>query len=157
MDVNVGDPVTPAPQRIAYPALLGEPFELIGYPIDTVLAEKLVTMIALGEVNTRERDFADVLLLTDTHAVDASRLAQAITATTAHRQTTLQPVREATAGLGARRQADWQRYLTRAGLADKLPGDYATAILRIAAFADPILTGSVTAGRWHHTDGRWKT
>jgi hypothetical protein len=59
VDVNVGDPVTPAPQRIAYPALLGEPFELIGYPIDTVLAEKLVTVTALGEVNTRERDFAD--------------------------------------------------------------------------------------------------
>lgn len=53
VDVNVGDPVTPAPQRIAYPALLDEPFELVGYPIETVLAEKLVTMIALGEVNTR--------------------------------------------------------------------------------------------------------
>ena len=52
---------------------------------------------------------------------------------------------------------DWQRYLTRAGLADKLPGDYATAIERIAAFADPILTRSVTSGRWHHTDSRWKT
>lgn len=123
VDVNVGDPVTPAPQRITYPALLDEPFELIGYPIETVLAEKLVTMVALGEVTTRERDFADVLLLTETHAVDAAPLSQAITATAAHRQTTLRPVGEATGGLGARRQADWQRYLTRAGLADKLPGD----------------------------------
>ena len=101
VDVNVGDPVTPAPQRIAYPALLGEPFELIGYPIETVLAEKLVTMVALGEVTTRERDFADVLLLTDTHAIDAARLSQAITATAAHRQTTLRPLREATGDLGA--------------------------------------------------------
>lgn len=56
-----------------------------------------------------------------------------------------------------RRQADWQRYLTRAGLTEKLPGDYATAIERIAAFADPILTGSVASGRWSHTDGRWMT
>jgi len=157
VDVNVGDPVTPAPQRIAYPALLGEPFELVGYPIETVLAEKLVTMVALGEVNTRERDFADVLLLTDTHAIDGSRLSQAITATAAHRGTTLRPVGEATGGLGARRQADWQRYLTRAGLADNLPSDYPTAIERIAAFADPILTGSVASGRWSHADGRWKT
>ena len=156
VDVNVGDPVTPAPQRIAYPALLGEPFELVGYPIETVLAEKLVTMVALGEVNTRERDFADVLLLAGTHAVDAARLSEAITATAAHRETTLRPVREATGGLGARRQADWQRYLTRAGLADKLPRDYATAIERIAAFADPILAGSVASGRWSHTDARWK-
>lgn len=45
VDVNVGDPVTPAPQRIDYPTLVGEPFDLIGYPIETVLAEKLVTML----------------------------------------------------------------------------------------------------------------
>jgi hypothetical protein len=156
VDVNVGDPVTPAPQRITYPALLDEPFALIGYPIETVLAEKLVTMVVLGEVTTRERDFADVLLLTDTHPVDAAPLSQAITATAAYRQATLRPVREATGGLGARRQADWQRYLARAGVADKLPGDYATAIERIAAFADPILTGSVTSGRWSHAEGGWK-
>ena len=56
-----------------------------------MLAEKLVTMVALGEVTTRERDFADVLLLTETHAVDAAPLSQAITATAAHRQTTLSP------------------------------------------------------------------
>lgn len=156
VDVNVGDPVTPSPQRIAYPALLDQPFELLGYPIETVLAEKLVTMVALGEVNTRERDFADVLLLTDTHTVDAARLWPAITATAAHRETTLRPVREATAGLGTRRQADWQRYLTRAALADNLPSDYQTAIERIAAFADPILTRSVASGRWSHAEGRWQ-
>jgi predicted nucleotidyltransferase component of viral defense system len=157
VDVNVGDPVTPAPQRLIYPALLDEPFELIGYPIETVLAEKLVTMVALGDTTTRERDFADVLLLTDTYPVDAARLSQAIAATAAHRDTTLRPIREATAGLGARRQADWQRYLARAGLADRLPGDYTTAIDRIAAFADPILTGSAASGRWSHAGGRWKT
>jgi hypothetical protein len=42
IDVNVGDPVTPAPVEIAYPTLLGEPFEILGYPIETVLAEKIV-------------------------------------------------------------------------------------------------------------------
>lgn len=156
VDVNVGDPVTPAPQRIAYPALLDQPFELVGYPIETILAEKLVTMVALGEVNTRQRDFADVLLLTDTHTVDAAQLSQAIPASATHRATTLRPLRQATAGLGTRRQADWQRYLTRAGLADNLPGDYPTAIERIAAFADPILTRSVASGSWSHTEGRWK-
>jgi hypothetical protein len=31
VDVNVGDPVTPAPQRITYPALLDESFELVGW------------------------------------------------------------------------------------------------------------------------------
>lgn len=31
VDVNVGDPVTPAPIEVAYPALLTEPFSVVGY------------------------------------------------------------------------------------------------------------------------------
>jgi hypothetical protein len=57
---------------------------------------------------------------------------------------------------GTGRQADWQRYLTRAALADNLPSDYPTAIERIAAFADPILTRSVASGRWSHAESRWQ-
>lgn len=155
VDVNVGDPVTPRPHRITYPALLGEPFEVVGYPIETVLAEKLVTMVALGDTTTRERDFADVLLVTDSHAVDAARLSQAITATATHRHTPLRPVREAVADLGRRRQADWQRYVTRTGLRDKLPADYTTAIQQISDFADPVLTGDQATGQWDPRTRRW--
>ena len=56
IDVNVGDPVTPAPTVVSYPALLGEPFPLLAYPIEAVLAEKLVTMVARGDTNTRDQD-----------------------------------------------------------------------------------------------------
>ena len=63
LDVNVGDPVTPHPVDIEYPALLGRPFHLLGYPLATVLAEKVVTMIERGAATTRERDFADVVVL----------------------------------------------------------------------------------------------
>jgi hypothetical protein len=148
MDVNVGDPVTPAPQDIAFPALLGEPFPLVGYPIETVLAEKLVTAVALGDTTTRERDFADLLLLTDAHTVGAAVLLQAIAATAGHRQTPLRPLREVLTELGRRRQADWQRYLTRAGLHDKLPDEYSVAIEQIADFADPLspATGRPVSG-----------
>ena len=39
VDVNVGDPVTPAPVELSCPALLDQPFTMIGYPLVTVLAE----------------------------------------------------------------------------------------------------------------------
>jgi hypothetical protein len=55
IDINVGDPVTPGPVEVAYPALLGEPFTLLGYPLATVLAEKIVTMIDRGDASTRDR------------------------------------------------------------------------------------------------------
>lgn len=48
IDINVGDPVTPAPVDIAYPALLDQPFTILGYPIETLLAEKIVTMVDRG-------------------------------------------------------------------------------------------------------------
>lgn len=53
IDVSVGDPVTPGPVEVTYPALLDEPFHLVGYPLETVLAEKVVTMIDRGDANTR--------------------------------------------------------------------------------------------------------
>jgi nucleotidyltransferase AbiEii toxin of type IV toxin-antitoxin system len=70
IDVNVGDPVTPAPAVVSYPALLGEPFPLLAYPIEAVLAEKLVTIVARGDTTTRDRDFAGVLLAGTIGAID---------------------------------------------------------------------------------------
>jgi hypothetical protein len=57
---------------VSYPALLGEPFPVLAYPIESVLAEKLVTMVARGDTTTRDRDFADVLLLAGHHDIDAA-------------------------------------------------------------------------------------
>jgi hypothetical protein len=43
LDINFGDPVTPAPELIDLPALrAGEPpIRVLGYPLETVLAEKI--------------------------------------------------------------------------------------------------------------------
>jgi len=55
LDVNFGDPVTPAPQMIELPSLRPDTaaVRVLGYPIETVLAEKLATAIMLGAANTR--------------------------------------------------------------------------------------------------------
>jgi len=80
LDINVGDPVTPAPVEIDYPSLLGAPFPLRAYPVATVLAEKIVTMTQRGETNTRERDVADIIMLTRRHGVDGDELVAAMSA-----------------------------------------------------------------------------
>jgi hypothetical protein len=66
LDVNFGDPVTPAPRMIELPSLRPDTaaVTVLGYPIDTVLAEKLATAIMLGAANTRVRDYADIYTLT---------------------------------------------------------------------------------------------
>jgi predicted nucleotidyltransferase component of viral defense system len=155
VDVNVGDPVTPAPIVVTYPALLGQPFPLLAYPIEAVLAEKLVTIVARGDTTTRDRDFADILLLADRHDIDAASLAEAITATATFRNIALRPISETLVTLGTDRSREWQRLITRAGLAALLPSDYTEAISQVAAFADPVITAKATSARWEHRRHRW--
>lgn len=156
IDVNIGDPVTPAPVEVAYPTLLGEPFTLLGYPIETVLAEKIVTMIDRGDATTRERDFADVVILTKRHEIDAGSLHAAIDATARHRGSTLRPLAKVLVTLAGDRQADWTRYIARAGLTAAVPASFAEAIAAVSAFTDPILTGAVLHGSWLPDAGRWR-
>lgn len=157
VDVNVGDPVTPAPVEVAYPALLTEPFPVVGYPLETVLAEKIVTMVDRGDATTRERDFADVFLLTGRHVVDAERLATAVRATGTHRGSDLRPLRAVLVTLASSRQSDWERFVRRSGLAGAVPDDYARVISAVADFADPILTDDISSGEWNPATRTWTT
>jgi hypothetical protein len=56
--------------------------------------------------------------------------------------------------LAASRQADWERFVTRSGLGDDVPADYADTIAAIADFADPIL-GETTSGEWDPVARAW--
>ncbi len=156
VDVSVGDPVTPAPAEIDFPALLAEPFRVVAYPIETVLAEKIVTMIDRGDATRRERDFADVVLLTRRPAITAGPLAAAIAATASHRDSELRPLREVLVSLGALRQGEWGRFVRRHDLGPDLPGTYEEAIVTVAEFADPVVTGAVTSGRWDPVRRTWR-
>lgn len=155
IDVNVGDPVTPAPTVVSYPALRGEPFRVLAYPIETVLAEKLVTIMARGDTTTRDRDFADVLLLAGHHDIDAASMSAAIAATAAFRQVELRPLSDTLRALGRDRQGDWQRFIARTGLQSVVPADYTEVIRQVTCFADPIVAGRVTSGRWDHLRAQW--
>ncbi len=91
LDVGYGDAVTPGPDEIVYPTLLGDQPapRLRAYPRATVVAEKLEAMVSLGMANTRMKDYFDVRALVQEGALDARSLADAIAATFVRRGTTL--------------------------------------------------------------------
>jgi predicted nucleotidyltransferase component of viral defense system len=155
LDVNVGDPVTPHPVDVEYPALLDHPFHLLGYPLATVLAEKIVTMIERGAATTRERDFADVVVLSRRYQIQASELLAAVNATAEHRQVALRPLAALLGGLGDERQQAWLTFIASAGLEELVPSSYPDAINLVAAFIDPLLGGSVESGHWDPHSGGW--
>jgi hypothetical protein len=155
LDVNVGDPVTPAPLEIDYPSLLASPFRLVGYPLATVLTEKIITMLDRGAATTRERDFADVLLLIRRHVIGAQGLRGALQATALYRHSEERALSQLLVGLGTDRQSSWAAFLDRSSLNDQLPGQYSDAIAEVVHFADPLLTGQMESGEWDPAGRMW--
>lgn len=91
IDVGFGDAVTPGPQTVAYPTLLGDfPAPTLRvYPVYTVIAEKYQAMVMLGQANSRMKDFFDLAVIARRTELDGATLATAIAATFSRRQTAL--------------------------------------------------------------------
>lgn len=64
VDIATEDPITPKEIRYKYIPLLGDNYiDLYAYNIETVLAEKIETILSRLELNGRMRDFCDIYLI----------------------------------------------------------------------------------------------
>lgn len=155
VDVNVGDPIVPAPVTVRVPRLRGGVVTVRGYPLAMVHAEKLVTAIARGTVSTRWRDFADMYLLARRHAVDGTELTDAIRAVALHRQVQLVPLAGVLDGYGDIGQQRWAIWRGRQRLDDRLPESFGEVVGAVVNFADRAITGDARGRRWDPTKGEW--
>lgn len=129
IDVGFGDAVTPAAERLTYPALLKD-FEaprLRVYPVYSVIAEKYHAMVMLGRANSRMKDFFDLAVIARRTTLEGATLASAIAATFSRRQTPLPATRplaltEAFSDNPAK-QRQWQAFLGKNGLATTSLGE----------------------------------
>ena len=63
-DVATGDPITPKEIDYNYSPIIGKKtIKVLTYNLETVLAEKLETILTRGEKNSRMKDFYDVYLI----------------------------------------------------------------------------------------------
>lgn len=92
IDVSTGDAITPhAVQYQFFEMFNGEKsYELWAYNIETVMAEKVETILRRGVFNTRPRDFYDAYILATTQTFDPAVFSQALHATANHRGTAQQ-------------------------------------------------------------------
>ena len=68
IDISTGDVITPRAIEFNYDLLLEDrSIKLWSYNLETILAEKLQTVLARGILNTRMRDFYDIRMLLDTY------------------------------------------------------------------------------------------
>lgn len=81
IDVATGDPITPKAIVFKYIPLLGDRYiNVYAYNIETVLAEKLETILSRLELNGRMRDFYDIYLIynKDSDKINKENLRKAI-------------------------------------------------------------------------------
>ena len=65
VDITTGDKITPREMKFTYRLLLEErSISVLAYNLETILAEKLETVISRGDLNTRPRDYYDIYILT---------------------------------------------------------------------------------------------
>lgn len=90
IDISTGDVITPREVRYRFKLMLEErTIDVLAYNLETVLAEKLETIITRAVTNTRMRDFYDVYILQQLHgkALDQTMLQDALRATARKRGT----------------------------------------------------------------------
>jgi len=88
-DFSTGDVVTPEPAEYFLKSRFVDnvSYRVWGYTIETILAEKIQTILSRGVLNTRARDFYDVAMLVRSQMPDANSFVVALRLTCEHRQT----------------------------------------------------------------------
>lgn len=88
LDITTGDKITPREVKYSFKLLLEDrSISVLAYNLETVLAEKLETVISRGDQNTRPRDYYDVYILRKLqfHNINPQALKQAFIATSQKR------------------------------------------------------------------------
>lgn len=136
IDVSTGDAITPHAVEFSFNEIFDDSksFRLWAYNIETVLAEKVETILRRTVFNTRPRDFYDAHILATTQKYDKALFSQALQATAQHRGTAeqianvtgiLQDIAESAA-----LQAMWEKYRWQFAYAKDIPFDQIIIVLR---------------------------
>jgi len=158
IDVGFGDTIHPEAVETTYPALLDQSAPTIrAYPPETVVAEKVEAMISLGALNSRMKDFYDVLRLAQQFSFQGEVLCESLTLTLNNRNTQIIDFAELTEELTNNKNLDiqWAAFLRKSDLYG--PQGFSEVLSAIGVFVEPILSAikkdTQYKGHWAPSDG----
>jgi hypothetical protein len=154
LDFSFGDPHQAT--VIELPELLGTgTIRLASYPPEMTLAEKVATMMSRRELNTRDRDFADVWVFSRVRAFDAAELRSAITSVAEHRNHEIVPLSVALENMPDR-QTSYTSMLDRMAYQRLPPSSWTELLAEVRAFIDPLFDSHPEAlGSWDPNAQSW--
>ena len=146
IDIGFGDAVTPNPEEVIFPVLLQSENlpapRLTVYPKETVVAEKLETIVRRGLSNSRMKDYYDLWVLMEQFQFSEAVLVEAVRRTFKRRSTVLTGgvptglTKEF--GLDSVKIAQWSAFTRKIG-AGNTPPPLLDVIGRLHDFLFPIL------------------
>ncbi len=145
VDIGFGDVITPMAEVVRFPVLLGGPAPtLLGYPLATVVAEKLESLTQLGLATSRMKDLYDLWYILRTFELNREEVGAAIVRTFEHRGTALAAdptVLTVAFWADPSKRAQWSAFLRRSDL--NAP-DLETVAREVALDLNAILTARPT-------------
>ena len=156
LDISTGDPIWPAPRSVAVPRILGGEFEMLGYPLVMVVAEKAVTILTRGTTSTRWRDIVDLRNFSLSHDFRASEVRSAAQRVADFRQVPLTSIAVATAGWPAIAQPKWTAWRRKLSLSDICLESFDDQLAEVIQFVDPVFSDTVRADEaWDSSNQCW--
>lgn len=161
VDVGFGDAIVPGPAEVNYPTLLNLPApRLLGYSQESATAEKFETMVKLGILNSRMRDFFDIWLLSRQFEFNGQTLSDAIRETFTRRGTeiSVSPIALTKAfSDDPGKMMQWRAFVRKSRI-PAIPESLGDAVAHIALFLGP-MTEALSRknpffGNWH-PPGPW--
>jgi predicted nucleotidyltransferase component of viral defense system len=141
IDFGVGDVIVPGPRMIEYPMFLdSDTIRLLAYPVESAIAEKLQAMVALGNSNSRMKDFYDVWSYSNHLDFNTDTLLKAIDATFKNRETPV-PAEEFEALsriFAEKHRVQWNAFVKNIG-EDQLTDAFGKVVEKLETFATPLL------------------
>lgn len=168
LDLSFGDPITPAPGLIEIPPMLDDfqGGQVLGYPVETFLAEKIETVLVRGLTTTRAKDLFDLWVISRTGLhLGLNAIAAALKATADYRAeiagrassvlrmdaTALQP----SYGTDANLKRIWDAYTRSRHL---VAPPYSEVVAEVQGFMRPVVQrclGSGPEARWNPVAKNW--
>jgi predicted nucleotidyltransferase component of viral defense system len=158
IDVGFGNVITPFAEEVEIPTLLSDLLpspRVYGYPLETIVAEKLHAMAQHGLANTRLKDYYDVWRIQSRYDFEGSELSKAITATFRQQDRKLVVNMPALSDAFALRgERDWKAFLKKTVYKDEVT--LSQVMPQIREFLVPPMEtalGLAPAMDWFHDRG----
>jgi Nucleotidyl transferase AbiEii toxin, Type IV TA system len=163
IDIGYGDVITPGPEDLQFPSLIGMPTpRLKAYPPQTVIAEKVEAMAALGLANSRVKDLYDLWAISLAFDLAGEGVIAALQETFKRRGAQLKAGRPSMLTPGytgdPNKQALWRAFLSNRAEIANAPADLAAMAEDVALFIEPALTAAANGavlGVWDKERRTW--